>query len=73
MTLDKLSFKLLDDKVVVGESGDIKFEERSKNNLASPSISSITAKIFVDSLHKGSFISEKSLEYLALALDRNEK
>jgi hypothetical protein len=73
INLDKLSSKLLDDQVVVDERGDITFEQRSKDNLASPSISSIVSKTFVESLQKGGKITEKGFDHLVSALDSNDK
>ncbi|EAS05901.2 helicase carboxy-terminal domain protein (macronuclear) [Tetrahymena thermophila SB210] len=73
INLDKLSIKLLDDQVVVGQKGDIAFEQRSKDNLASPSISSLASKIFVDSLQKDGQIAERGLAHLVSALDSNDK
>lgn len=50
INLDVLSSKLMDDQVVIGEGGDITFEQRTKDNLAFPSISSIIGKVFVETL-----------------------
>jgi hypothetical protein len=63
----------LDDQVVVGEIGDITFQQRSQNNAASTSISSIVSKIFVDSLQKVRKITEKGVDHLVYALDSNDK
>ncbi len=63
----------MDNQVVVGETGGITFEQRSKNNLAFPSISLITSKIFVDSLQRGVKIKETELNHLVSALDSNDK
>lgn len=71
--VNEVSNKLLDDRVIVGEGSDITFEQRSKDNLACSSISSIASKVFVNSLQKGAKITKKSLEHLASALDSNDK
>ncbi|CAF3521086.1 unnamed protein product, partial [Rotaria socialis] len=65
--IDKLSIKLLDDWVIVGEGTDITFEKSSKATSDCQSISSIVAQIFVKSLQSNVKITEESLEYLAKA------
>ncbi|CAF2083077.1 unnamed protein product [Rotaria magnacalcarata] len=71
--IDKLSIKLLDDWVIVGEGTDITFEKSSKDTSDCQSISSIVAQIFVKSLQNNVKIAEESLEYLAKALNSNDK
>ncbi|CAF1338052.1 unnamed protein product, partial [Rotaria magnacalcarata] len=71
--IDKLSIKLLDDWVIVGEGTDITFEKSSKATSDCQSISSIVAQIFVKSLQNNVKITEESLEYLAKALNSNDK
>lgn len=53
-----LSSKLSDDRVIVSEEDDIKFEQWSKDKIGQSSISSIVSKIFVISLQNGTKISE---------------
>ncbi|CAF3341216.1 unnamed protein product, partial [Rotaria socialis] len=71
--IDKLSIKLLDDWIIVGEGTDITFEQSSKATYDCRSISSIVAQIFVKSLQNNVKITEESLEYLAKALNSNDK
>ncbi|CAF4965596.1 unnamed protein product, partial [Rotaria socialis] len=71
--IDKLSTKLLDDWVIVGEGTDITFEKSSKATYDCQSISSIVAQIFVKCLQNNVKITEESLEYLAKALNSNDK
>ncbi|CAF1067641.1 unnamed protein product [Didymodactylos carnosus] len=71
--IDRLSTKLLDDWVSVGEGADITFEKSSKDNSDCQSISSIVAVIFVTSLQKNVRITDQSPEHLAKALNSNDK
>ncbi|CAF0875274.1 unnamed protein product [Didymodactylos carnosus] len=71
--VDKLSIKLLDDWIIVGEGANITFEKSSKDNSDCASISSTVAQIFVNSLKKNIKISDQSLEHLTKALKSNDK
>ncbi|CAF1442881.1 unnamed protein product [Adineta steineri] len=71
--IDKLSTKLLEDWVIVEDGIDISFERSSQDNYDCPSISSIAAQIFVNSLQKQTELSGISIENLVKALDSNDK
>ncbi|KAL4473568.1 hypothetical protein ABPG74_022432 [Tetrahymena malaccensis] len=75
INLDKLCSKLLDDQVVVREKCDITLEQRSKNNIGYPSISSIVSEIFVKSIQKLQKIqfTENGINNLLSALNSFDK
>jgi len=72
-SVDELSPKLLDDKVIVDEGNKISFENRSEDNASCTSVSSVASKIFVSSLQNKNKIALRSIEYLISALDGKDK
>ncbi|CAF2899583.1 unnamed protein product, partial [Rotaria sp. Silwood2] len=70
--MNQLCLKLLDD-CILNEESYISFGRNLLDNSDCPSISSIVAKIFVNSLKNNLKLSEQTLEYLIQALDSNDK
>ncbi|CAF1529507.1 unnamed protein product [Rotaria sordida] len=70
--INKLSFKLLDD-YIINEESNISFGRNILDNSDCPSISSIVAKIFVNTLKNNLKLSEQTLEHLIQALNSNDK
>ncbi|CAF4288772.1 unnamed protein product [Rotaria sp. Silwood2] len=71
--VDKLSEKLLEDWVLVRDDDDISFEHSSQEYRSCQSVSSIVAKIFVNSLRQNAEINDKSIENLVKAIDCDDR
>ncbi|CAF4453045.1 unnamed protein product [Rotaria sp. Silwood2] len=71
--INQLSFKLLDDRIP-NEESNILFCRNLLNNSDCPSISSIVAKIFVNTLKNNNLkLSKQTLEHLIRALSSSDK
>ncbi|CAF4613920.1 unnamed protein product, partial [Rotaria sp. Silwood2] len=70
--VNQLSFNLLDD-YIINEEINISFGRNLIDTYDCPCISSIVAKIFVNTLKNNHKLTEQTLEYLTRALNSNDK